>query len=64
MASKPLTETEKLIRDIKGLKESIRLSGPEFLNASNAKERKGILDHLGWCRMEIAKLESELKKSN
>jgi hypothetical protein len=64
VAKKPLTETEKLIRDIKGLKESIRLSGSEFLNASNAKERKAILDHLGWCRMEIAKLQAKLKKSN
>jgi hypothetical protein len=64
MAGKPLTEAEKLKRDIEGLKESVKLAGPEFLNASSANERKAILDHLGWCRTEIIKLESELKKSN
>ncbi len=61
MTKKPLTETEKLIRDIKGLQESIDLAGPEFLNASNAQDRKAILDHLAWCKAEIAKLEARLK---
>jgi hypothetical protein len=62
MAGKPLTETEKLIRDIKGLQESIDLAGPEFLHASNAQDRKAILDHLAWCATEIAKLEARLKE--
>ena len=62
MAGKPLTETEKLIRDVKGFQESIGLAGPEFLNASNAQDRKSILDHLAWCKIEIAKLEARLKQ--
>jgi hypothetical protein len=62
MAGKPLTETEKLIRDIKGLQVSIDLAGPEFLNASNAQDRKVILDHLAWCKTEIVKLGARLKQ--
>ena len=64
MAGKPLTEAEKIKRDIMGLEESISLAGPEFMRALNAKERKAILDHLGWCQKEIAKLKARLKKSN
>jgi hypothetical protein len=64
MTRKPLTEREKLIRDMDGLRDSIKLAGPEILKASNAQERKQILDHVGWCQKELAELKTKLKSSN
>ena len=47
-----------------GLRNSIKLAGPEILRASSAQERKQILDHIGWCQKELAQLKSKLKSSN
>ena len=51
----------KLIRDIEGLRESIRLAGPEFVK-SNAEERRQLLKHIGWCTTELTALRDRLTK--
>lgn len=58
-----MTERTRLERDIATLRESVRIDGHDIGNATSAAERKGILQHIGWCIQELQDLKARLEKT-
>jgi hypothetical protein len=56
-----MTEREKLLRDIQGLRESIELNRAEVTRPDiTGAERRAIIKHGVWCMQELAKLIADL----
>jgi hypothetical protein len=56
-----MTQREKLLRDIKGLRESIELNRYEIAKPDiTAAERRAIIEHGAGCMRELAELIAEL----
>jgi len=57
-----MTKREKLLRDIKGLRESIEINRTEIAKPDiTAAERNAIIEHGAWCMEELDKLVKDLK---
>lgn len=49
-----MTEAEKILRDIKTLRDSIELNKADLANLPMSPEtRAGILKHIAWCYQEL-----------
>jgi hypothetical protein len=56
-----MTEREKMLRDIKTLRESIALNRIEVAKPDiTGAERRAIIEHGAWCMQELAKLIADL----
>lgn len=63
-AKKKLTEREKLLRDIRTLRESIDFDKIEMASGNwKANERNEILEHMVYCIKQLQKLHKILKTS-